>query len=87
MRLPPAVGAALVLVGGALIALPVSEWLRQAVALSARAATPPPLLLVSLLSGILGLVLIFVAVVLSVETPPGPGGHAEPGVAPDRRPL
>jgi hypothetical protein len=76
MRLHPAVAAALVLVGGVLLALPVYEWLRLSVVRPSGAEIPSALLLVSLLSSTLGLVFIVFAVSVSVEPRPGPPGSA-----------
>jgi hypothetical protein len=76
MRLHPAVAAALVVVGGVLLALPAYEWLRFAVERPSGTEVPSSLLLVSLLSGTLGFVFIVFAVLVSVEPRPGPTGSA-----------
>jgi len=70
MRLHPAVATALVLVGGALLVLPLYEWFRFAAMRSVSADTPSWSVGASLLSGALGLVFIFVAVVFSLDSQP-----------------
>jgi hypothetical protein len=76
MRLHPAVATALVLVGGVLVALPVYEWLRLTAVCPTGSDVPSSLILGSLMSGALGLVLILLGVLSSVETRPGSGTPA-----------
>jgi hypothetical protein len=71
MRLHPAVATALVLVGGVLLALPLYEWFRFAAVRSVSADTPSWSVGASLVSGALGLVFIFVAIVFSIESQSG----------------
>lgn len=69
MRLHPAVATALVLVGGALLVLPVWEWLNREV--QSVVVGAPPVRGMSLVSIVLGVAFILIGVVFSFESRSG----------------
>ena len=74
MRLHPAVATALVLVGGALLYLPISAWLRVDAAHSLVSDTPSLMFGASIMSGVLGLAFISFAVIFSMGSQSDSGG-------------